>query len=360
MKFPTSLPPWIVWGVALPLIVLNGWVLLLLLDYFQSIVTKFVVAMLLSFVLSYPVELLQRLKIPRARAVLLVLLVAIAFLVVFGVTVVPVAVEQVNELANRLPTWVDSGSQQLQLFQTWAATHRLPIDVSKLITQLEERLSTQLQAFSGAVLNVLLDAIGSFLNLVLTIVLTFYLLLNGERLWNGIFQWFPPQVGVKVRRAFRQNFQNYFIGQVTLAVLMGTAMIIAFVVIRVPFGLLFGLGVGLFTLFPFGAPLSIALVGLLTALKSVWLGLRVLAIAATIDQLIENGVAPQLIGGFTGLNPVWILISLLVGAKVGGLLGLIVAVPLASSIKSIADTFRSSETSASSENADVASNPTVS
>ncbi len=358
VKFLPSIPPWIVWGIALPLVVLNGWVLLLLLNYFQPIVTKFVIAMLLSFVLSYPVNLLQRLKIPRARAVLLVLLVAIALLGILGVTVVPVAAEQVNELATRLPTWFDSGGQQLQLFQKWAATNRLPIDLTKLITQFEERLSAQLQNLSGTVLNVVFDAISSVLNLVLTIVLTFYLLLNGERLWNGIFQWFPPQVGVKVRRAFRQNFQNYFIGQATLAVLMGTAMIIAFVVIQVPFGLLFGLGVGLLTLFPFGAPLSIAVVSALTALKSVWLGLRVLAIATVIDQLIENGVAPQLIGGFTGLNPVWILVSLLVGAKIGGLLGLIIAVPLASSIKSIADKLRSPELLvAAPETTDAVSNP---
>jgi predicted PurR-regulated permease PerM len=168
-------------------------------------------------------------------------------------------------------------------------------------------------------------------------VLTFYLLLHGERLWNGIFQWFPSPMGWQIRQAFRENFQNYFIGQITLASLMATTMTVAFVLIQVPFGLLFGLGVGLLALFPFGVPFGIVLVSLLTALKSIWLGLRVLIIATIIDQAIENGIAPQLMGGFTGLNPVWILVSLLVGAKIAGLLGLVVAVPLASSLKSIAD-----------------------
>lgn len=342
MKFLASLPRWSIWGLSLPLVVLNGWVLLLLLNYFSSIITKLVTALLLAFVLSYPVGLLQRLKIPRTRAVLLVLLLAIAILAVLGVTVLPTLIGQVNELTNRLPTWIDSGSQQFQSFQAWAETRNLPVNVSNLISQFEARLSTQLQNLSGAVLNVLLDAIGSVLNLVLTLVLTFYLLLHGERLWDGLFQWFPADPGIQIRRAFRKNFQNYYIGQATLAVLMGTTMTVAFVLIQVPFGLLFGLGVGVMALFPFGAPFGIAIVSLLTALKSIWLGLRVLVIAIVIDQLIENGVAPQLIGGFTGLNPVWILISLLVGAKVGGLLGLVVAVPLASSIKSIADTLRSS------------------
>nr|WP_026073213.1 AI-2E family transporter [Nodosilinea nodulosa] len=73
----------------------------------------------------------------------------------------------------------------------------------------------------------------------------------------------------------------------------------------------------------------------LTALSSIWLSLNVLAIAVVIDQLIENGVAPQLIGSFTGLSPVWILILLLVGAKVAGLLGVVVAVPIAGSTEDI-------------------------
>jgi predicted PurR-regulated permease PerM len=337
MKFFTSLPRWFLWGLVLPLIILNGWALLLLLNYFQGAIATFVTAMLLAFVLNYPVRLLQRLKISRNLAVLIVLLAAIALLGIFGVTVFPALISQVNELANRLPTWIDSGSEQLQIFQTWAANHQISIDVSKLITQLEERLSNQLQTLSATVLNFLLDAIGSILNLVLTIVLTFYLLLHGERLWNGIFQWFPSQIGAQIRQALRQNFQNYFIGQVTLALLMGISMTTAFVIIQLPFGLLFGLAVGLLALFPFGAAFGITVVSLLTALKSFWLGLKVLVMATIIDQAIENGIAPQLMGGFTGLNPVWILLSLLVGVKVGGLLGLVLAVPLASSLKSIVD-----------------------
>lgn len=78
-----------------------------------------------------------------------------------------------------------------------------------------------------------------------------------------------------------------------------------------------------------------AIVSVLTALKSIWLGGRVLAVALVIAQIVDNAIAPSLIGGFTGLNPVWILISLLVGAKLGGVLGLVVAVPIASCLKDV-------------------------
>ena len=118
-------------------------------------------------------------------------------------------------------------------------------------------------------------------------------------------------------------------------------MTLAFLVLRVPFGLLFGLVVGVLSLIPFGAGLSISLVSILVAFNNFWLGVKVLIVSVAIEQSIESGVAPRLLGGFTGLNPVWVLISLLLGAKLGGVLGVLIAVPLASFIKSTADSLRS-------------------
>ncbi|NJO93929.1 MAG: AI-2E family transporter [Hydrococcus sp. RM1_1_31] len=64
-------------------------------------------------------------------------------------------------------------------------------------------------------------------------------------------------------------------------------------------------------------------------------GVKVLGVAFVIQQAIENGIAPRLLGGFTGLNPVWILVALLVGIQVAGILGLLLAVPMAGVIKGI-------------------------
>ncbi|PSN19025.1 AI-2E family transporter [filamentous cyanobacterium CCP5] len=326
------------WGLVLPLIVLNGWALLLLFDYFRDVITIGVVAILLAFVLEYPVTWLERFRIRRSRAIVLVLLASGLVLLILGITLIPVIINQVNELGDRLPSWIASGTQQLDAFQAWAVARRLPVDLGHWITQLEDQIASQLQSTSGAVLSTIAGAISSVVNVGVSLVLTFYLLLHGQQLWDSIFRYLPISTGTRLRESLRQNFHNYFVGQAIVALLMGTAMTLAFLIIRVPFGLVFGLGIGGMALFPFGAALGIALVSFLTALHSLWLGGKVLVIATVIDQLIENGVAPQLIGGFTGLNPVWILISLLVGAKVAGLLGLVIAVPIAGSLKDMLET----------------------
>ncbi|MEP0758729.1 AI-2E family transporter [Trichocoleus sp. DQ-A2] len=340
MQSANKLPRWVVLGLAFPLAVLNGWLLLLVLQYFQPLVNVFVAALLLAFVLEYPIRFLQQQKVKRNNAVVAVSLVALLILVGLGLTLVPIIWQQLNELANILPSWIDSGRQQLQAFQIWSETQQLPINLGGIVTQLTDRLSSQLQNVTGRILNFAFDTIGSAVNVLLTVVLTFYLILNGDRLWDGIFKWFPASFSSQVRQALREDFHNYFIGQATFAAWSGCVITLAFLALRVPLGLLFGIAIGFLALFPFGAGIGISIVSLLVALQNFWLGVEVLAVAAAIDQINANFIAPRILGGFTGLNPVWILLSLLIGAKLGGLLGLLIAVPLASFIKSTADSLR--------------------
>ncbi|NET38174.1 MAG: AI-2E family transporter, partial [Cyanothece sp. SIO1E1] len=153
--------------------------------------------------------------------------------------------------------------------------------------------------------------------------------------------WLPPRWQGQIQQSLRQNFQNYFVGQAILAVLLSILLTTAFLILQVPLGLLFGFGIGVMSLIPFGGVVSITLVSILIILKDFGLGMEVLAVAIVLGQINDNIIAPRLLGGITGLNPVWLILSLLVGAKFGGILGLLLAVPLSSFIKSTVDSLRS-------------------
>ena len=329
-----KLSPWLSKGLVLPLIVLNGWLLLVVLEYFGSLVTIIAVATLLSFILDYPVKFLNKWKIGRFPSILIVLISAIAIFTILGVTVIPLIIEQFNQLLERLPSWLNSGSEQLTVFNTWIEGRNFPLDLANVGEELLRRISTQLQKISGQVLSSIFSALSSVFDFLLIGVLTFYLLLHGEEVWQLLFNLLPDNLSEQIRRSLGKTFQNYFIGQISVATIMGSTITIALLVMQVPFGLLFGVGVSIMAVFPFGAALSISVISFLVALKSFWLGVKVLAVAFIIQQIIENAIAPRLLGEFTGLNPVLILISLLVGAKIAGFIGLILAVPLASFTKS--------------------------
>jgi predicted PurR-regulated permease PerM len=337
MKWIDNLPRWLTWGLALPLVVLNGWALLVVMEYFRQLLTIFVGANLLAFVLSYAVRWLQRRGLSRDRAILLVLLATLALLLVLAVTLIPILIDQVNGLATRLPAWIESGNQQFQDMQRWATARRLPVDLIDFVARLQEALVAQLQPLSSGVLGLGIGLAGSALDFVITIALTFYLLLHGETLWAGILRWVPGSQGRQLRRSLRQSFHNYFSGQATLALVMGLSMIAVFLLLQVPFGLLFGLAVGVMTLIPLGAPLSICLLSFLVGLGSFWLGVKMLVVGIVVDQAIENAIAPRLLGRFTGLNPAWVIVALLIGARVAGVLGILMAVPIAGFVKSVLD-----------------------
>ncbi|MEH2179495.1 AI-2E family transporter [Nostoc sp.] len=344
MQSANKLPRWLTIGLAFPIAILNGWLLLQVIQYFQPLVNIIAAAILLAFVLNYPIQFLQEQGVKRNLAIGGVLLLTVVILVALGITLVPLIIQQLVELANILPSWIDSGTQQLQAFQDWALSQQqLPINLSGLFTQVLEQLSNQLQSFTGRILSFAVDTIGSVLNVLLAVVLTIYLILNGERLWDGIFQWFPPNIGSRVRELLQEDFHNYFIGQATLGAVLGVTITLVFLALQVPLALLFGIGIGLFSLFPFGTGVGIAIVSLLVALQNFWLGVEVLGVAVAIDQVNSNIIAPRILGNLTGLNPVWVVISLLLGAKLGGVLGLLIAIPIASFIKDITDSWQAGE-----------------
>lgn len=330
-------------GLALfaPLLVLNAWAISSIFAYFHSLIVILVAASLLAFLLNYPVSWMERQGARREQVAILVFLVTLSILLALGVTLVPIALFQAQQLVVRLPELIDSGRHQLMVLNEWAEIQGLPISLDALAVQINDRLKGQLQAIAGQVLNLAVVTVTSLLDFLLTMVLAFYLLQHGDSLWLSLVQWLPAQIRQPFSQTLRLSFQNYFIGQLIYATCMASALIPTFLWLKVPFGLLFGLTIGIMALVPFGGTVGIAVTTLLVTLQDVWLGLRVLIAAEIVQQILENLVAPRILGRVTGLNPVWVLISVLAGAQVGGLLGVVVAVPIAVVIKAALEAVRS-------------------
>jgi predicted PurR-regulated permease PerM len=328
-----------------PLLVLNGWALSVFFNYFHSLIVILVGASVLAFLLNYPVSWMEHQGARREQVAILVFLLALSILLALGVTLVPLALTQAQQLVARLPELIDSGRSQLMILNEKAETFGLPINLDALVVQINDRVKGQLQAIAGQVLNLAVVTVTSLLDILLTMVLTFYLLQHGGELWESLVEWLPNKFRDPFSKTVRLSFQNFFITQLILSTCMASALIPTFLWLKVPFGLLFGLTIGLMALVPFGGSVGIALTTLLVALQDFSMGVRVLIAAVIVQQILENLIAPRILGSFTGLNPVWILISVLTGARIGGLLGVIVAVPTAVVIKTALTALRPGETS---------------
>ncbi|ARV61866.1 AI-2E family transporter [Nostocales cyanobacterium HT-58-2] len=332
-----------------PLLVLNSWAISAIFHYFHSLIVILVGASVLAFLLNYPVSWMERHGAKREQVAILVFLLALSVLLALGVTLIPLALTQAQQLVARIPELIDSGRSQLMMLNEKAESLGLPINLDALVVQINDRVKGQLQAIAGQVLNLAVITVTSLLDFVLTMVLTFYLLQHGDELWQSLVDWLPAKFRDPFSKTLRLSFQNFFITQLISSTCMASALIPTFLWLKVPFGLLFGLTIGIMALVPFGGSVGIALTTLIVALQDFWMGARVLIAAVIVQQILENLIAPRILGSFTGLNPVWVLISVLTGARVGGLLGVIVAVPSAVVIKTALSAVRPSASSSNVE-----------
>ncbi|TVP66954.1 MAG: AI-2E family transporter [Leptolyngbya sp. LCM1.Bin17] len=323
--------------LATPLLVLNVWAVSIIFGYFRSILVTVLIAALLAFLLSYPMARLEKAGLKRSQAALLVLVLTLVAVTGLALTVVPFVIDQAQQLVTKLPEWFDSGKNQLMMLDGQFAEWGWPVNLDGLISQTSDRLKREIQSIAGEALNLTLNVAfftaSKLLDVVLTIVLTFYLLQHGSEVWQGLVGLLPGPIQGPFSSTLRQSFRNYFLGQLIVASCFGTALTLIFGLLNVPFGSLFGLMVGLLALIPFGGTVGVIIVTLLVALRDIKIAIPMLIASVVVQQLVENGLAPRVLGSVTGLNPFWVFIAILSGARVGGLLGVIVAVPAAVVIK---------------------------
>ncbi|MBD6616903.1 AI-2E family transporter [Komarekiella sp. 'clone 1'] len=342
MRRSASLQRLLIYGLSGPIIALNVWLLSVLFRYFQHPITILSAAAILAFLLNYLVKFFERALITRTQAVIIVLLATLALLVILGVTLVPLVIDQTIQLLNNIPDWLTASQANLEQFEKFAKQRRLPLDLRVVSNQINANIQNLVQQLASGAVGFAGTLLSGLLNIVLVVVLAFYMLLYGDRVWYGLINLLPSNISVPLTRSLQLNFQKFFLSQLLLGLFMMVTLTPIFLVMRVPFALLFAILIGLSELIPFiGATLGIGLVTILVLLQNWWLAVQVALAAVLMQQIKDNLLAPKLLGNFIGLNPIWIFVAILMGFEIAGFLGTLVAVPIAGTIKGTFDAIKS-------------------
>ncbi|MGI0489581.1 AI-2E family transporter [Pantanalinema rosaneae CENA516] len=328
-------------GLSGPIIALNLWLLSQIYRYFENLITVLIASALLALLLNYPVRLFERTGVPRTRAVIVVLFLTLTLLLFLGITLLPSVVDQTGQVLQRIPAWLEASRQNLEALDNFAKQRNLPLDLRGFSGRINNQIEQQLPTLPSQALVLALGTLGGLLNVILILVLAFYMLVYGDRLWTGLINLFPPRYGVPLSQSLWLNFHNFFISQLLLALFVTAVLIPIFLALRVPYALLFAIVIGVSELIPFiGAALGITLVTILVMFQNVGLAFWVAVLATGVHQVRDNVLAPKMMGSFTGLNPIWIFVALLTGLQVAGFLGIVIAVPIAGTIKTTLDIVR--------------------
>jgi predicted PurR-regulated permease PerM len=317
--------------VSFLLFVASGWAIVQLLAYFESIIVIFAFAAIIAFLLSYPVRWLER-YLPRSIAAILVFLVSMTILGGASVTVGLTILSQGQQLIGSVTRFLDSLIPLSNQLEEFLRSRNLQIDLSVFEGQLRDQavswLATSLTIFQGFITN--------FVTFILIAVVAFFMLLDGGKLWQLLMKAAPRQRRKHITYIVKKNFLGFFRGQLILTLFLTLSTFLVFTILQVPFALILSVMVGIIDIIPgIGATLAVSLVTLIVLSQSVWLALKVLVACIILQQIQDNLISPRVMQGALNLNPVVVFFALLVGARVAGLLGIFISIPIAGVIVSL-------------------------
>lgn len=343
---PVVVPRWIQL-VMLPLAILGAWALM---RAAGPVLLLFVIAALIALLLNPFVTMLRRRRVPRGPAVLLVYLSVVAVLVGAGVLLADPIGDQVSSLRANLPSYLDGAEDALNDAQTWLDERDVSVDITEPGQSALQTLGDRLTEGSGSIVEFTREALtvlveGS-LAVILTIVISVYMLLYGERIGSGVRRMVPRGDG-SAEDDFPTRIQKavfgYVRGQLLFSTIMGfSAGVMLYVLGSVGifedgkrYAIFFGAFYGFAELIPYvgpaiGAapPVFIALFGS-EPLDAVWL-----TIAFTALQQIEGHiVAPNVFAQALRINPLLVIAALLMGGRLYGLVGAFISLPIAAMLR---------------------------
>ncbi|MFY9484837.1 MAG: AI-2E family transporter [Patescibacteria group bacterium] len=265
-------------------------------------------------------------RIPRLLAVVLVYLIIIAILSIAGLLIVPPLVHEVSQLSLSFPDYFGKlGSAFGGLGSA------LGFSVEQLQTVASGLANITSRVYSGAV-----GVIGSIIGFFTIAVVTFYLLLEKRGLRNLIASYLPVKLRAKFTALLHEiglKMGGWLRGQLLLALVVGIIQFIGFVIIGVPFALTLGVWAAFTEIIPYIGPVLGVIPALLVAFADAPIkALFVLILFVVVQQLEANFLVPKIMSKAVGLSPVVIIFAILVGARLGGIIGVIVAVPAAAAI----------------------------
>ena len=333
--------------VVLPLAILGAWALL---RAAGPITLLFVVAALIALLLNPFVVLLQRRRVPRGFAVLIVYGVLIVGLVGLGVALAGPIGDQASAFGRSVPGIVDDANRELANVQHWLDRKGINVEIQKQGRTALQTLGDRVSAGSGELVSLTRDAVTILIEgsiaLILILVLSVYMLIYGERIGAAVRHVVPRGDGTPdddYPTRVQHAVFGYVRGQLLFSTIMGaSAGIVLWILGSLgvfpdgkTYAVVFGLWYGFAELIPYIGPAIGAAPPVLLALVSgqpldaLWLTLAFTA----LQQIEGHIVAPTVFSQALRINPLLVIFALLIGGRLYGFAGAFIALPIAAVLR---------------------------
>lgn len=306
----------------------------------RSILTPFILAGLFAYIFNPIVNFFSnRIKIPRIISVSIIYVLIIAVLIGIFLFLVRRSIYESTQLTNSVSHFITATKTETTFLPDWI---RPSVENSLSSIQSTKWINNSIFVFFP-------KAISGILSLFVFIFSSFYFLKEGSKMMNKLLVYVPRNYKLDVEILLKRInlvLNGYLRGQIFLVFLVSFALYISLSILGVRFALILAILSGFAEIVPIVGPIFAATVAVIATilggganfgLTSVQTSILVVIIYFVLRQIEDYFVIPIVMGKITKLHPIIILFAVLVGGHTAGVLGLIIAVPVAATLKLFLD-----------------------
>jgi predicted PurR-regulated permease PerM len=318
-----------------------------------DVVSPIIIGFIFAYIINIPMKFMEEKFLYKAKiskglkrttALLLTVLVFVGLVVALFSFAVPQLVESINILAKNIPDYIE-------LVQKYSnsilADYNLSTEITEKIVESWEELLNGLSSIIMSIVESLYGFVGELFsrifNTLLSFILAIYMLLSKEKLTlllkKMLYAFIPTKVAINFRKflaIMNKSFENFIRGQIVEAFIIGSICFVGMQIFGFQYALLISVIIGITNMIPMFGPYiggipSFLILVMVDPVKAIWF----IVFLIVLQQVEGNIIYPRVVGTSMGLSGFWVLIAVIVGNNLFGILGIIIGIPIFSTIYTI-------------------------
>ena len=307
------------------LILLGIWFLYIIRD----IVAILFIAVIITAAIEPIVNRMNQKRIPRSLAVSIIYILLFAIIGSFIYFLIPPLTSQFQDFSQNFPTYIEKSTGFFRGLENLGQSHNLSFTEQNFL----QGVSDNITQYSLNIFSTTIGVFSGFISILVIMSLTFYMSVKKDGMKNFVIAVTPSKYqnyAVSAAERIKIKIGRWMHGQLFLMFIVFAMDFLALYFLNVPYALILAILGGLSEIIPYLGPIISAVPAILLGfLVSPLIGILVAVAYIIIQQAESHIITPQIMKKVLGLNPIVVILALLIGAKIGGVLGAILSVPIA-------------------------------
>ncbi|MDI3311814.1 MAG: AI-2E family transporter [Thermoanaerobacterium sp.] len=307
-------------------------------DKIKEVLFPVFVSIILAYFINPIVTLIESKGIKRVHSIIFVYFLLMIVAALFIIFIFPVIVSEMSNLFKMIPDYISLLTYKINNIKNDYLSY-LPKEFNKIFVKRANMFNKQIELVIDKAMQSIILMTGHLVNLILSPIITFYLLKDKEVLKNGINEFIPQKMRgsfLKILKDIDYVLSNYIRSQIYISLIVTVLTSIGLMILKVKYSLLIGILAGILNVIPYFGPILGSIPAVVMGLMdSFYKGVWSFVIFFLVQQIESAVIAPKIMSDNVDLHPITVIIALLVGEQFFGILGMLLSVPVVAIAKVI-------------------------